>query len=118
MIDSKAIVGTALTGDSALSALLGAGDRVFYWMPPSEPVYPCIVFREEDNAATEWADNAEYGSNIVVVIDVLSDGNTFAIADKVNLIMTDQGFAREYARDLFRDGVYQKHMRFSTTRRI
>ena len=58
MIDSKTIVGAALTGDSALSALLGTGDRVFYWMPPTEAVYPCIVFRVSIHAPAQGATQA------------------------------------------------------------
>lgn len=119
MIDIKGTIGTALTTDATLTALLGSGERVFYITPPVNKVCPCIIYSEEDNKPVYCGDNEEIASEIIVYVNVFTAGDTFPIASRTNDLMVGLGFVREYARDLPKNnGMYQKHMRFQTMKEV
>jgi hypothetical protein len=119
LIDLKPTVYSALKNDPALSKLIGG--RVIFMTLPAEPVFPSITYREENNSPALKGDGRELASQSVMVIDIWSKGNTTAIAQAVNTVMTDLRFVREFATDLHETdtGVYHKHMRYrhKTTRR-
>ena len=122
MIDLKPTIYSALKNDSELSTLIS--DRVFFMQVPTTAKIedgPCITYYEQNNSPALVGDGRELASESVFVIDVWSKGNTTAIAQAVDNIMSGLRFDREFAADLYEadTGVYHKSMRYrhKTTRR-
>lgn len=112
MIDLKPTLYQALKNDPALSALIAG--RVIFMSLPAEPTFPCITYYEQNNSPALVGDERELASESVFVIDVWSKGNTTAIAQAVDAVMTGLHFVREFATDLYENdtGVYHKSMRY------
>lgn len=117
MIDLKPTVYIALKNDPTLSSLIAG--RVIFLALPDGPVFPCITYYEQNNAPALKGDERELTSESVFIIDVWSKGNTTAIAQAVDAVMTDLRFNREFAADLYESdtGVYHKSMRYRTKTR-
>ena len=82
---------------------------------PDDPSpLPCLTYREENNSPALEGDGRELASESVMVVDVWSKGNTTAIAQAVNNVMTGLRFSREFSTDLYETdtGVYHKSMRY------
>jgi len=116
MISLKNIVYSALMTATALTTLLGSGQRIFFHFPDDANVatFPRITYFELDNIGNLYADNTEYGSEIDYQVDVWHTASTTAIALQVDAIMTGLGFARIGGTDLYEeaDRVFHKAMRF------
>ncbi|HBC94395.1 MAG TPA: hypothetical protein DCZ10_16220 [Pelotomaculum sp.] len=112
MIDLKPTVYSALKNDPTLTNLV-AGRVVFYNLP-DKPAFPCITYYEQTNAPALRGDDREMTSESVMVIDVWSKGNTTAISQAVDNVMSGLHFVREFAGDLYENdtGVYHKSMRY------
>jgi len=119
LIDLKPKIAQALTNDPVLSALLKGG--VIFTSLPANPTFPCITYREENNSPGLVGDGEELTSESVMVIDIWAKGDTTAIAQAVDRVMSSIWYRREFAGDLYENdtGVYHKSMRYrhKTTRR-
>ncbi len=117
MINLKTTVVSALKDDPTLSSLIG--DRVIFMELPDSPTFPCITYREENNAPALVGDGKELTSESVMVIDIWSKGSTTAIAQAVDDVMVGLNFRREFAGDLYEKdtGVYHTSMRYRTKTR-
>lgn len=113
--DIKATVRTALLENSALISLLG-GERIYQLAAPKAEEFPRITFFELDNASTHFADDKAFAAGISVQIDVWSKDSTSAITEQVNITMTELGFARTSAIDLYEqeNAIYHKALRYRT----
>lgn len=116
MISMKNTVYSALTTATALTTLLGSGQRIFFHFPDDANVatFPRVTYFELDNIGNLFADNTEYGSEIDYQVDVWHSASTTAIALQVDTIMTGLGFARIAAPDLYESDTkkFHKAMRY------
>lgn len=114
--DVKVTVLAALLANAALIVLLG-GQRIYQLSAPIATEYPRITFFEVVNRDSEFADNQPIASEIVMQIDVWSNGSTSAIAKEVDKTMKGLGYFRMSAPDFYEEDtkVYHKAMRFRNT---
>lgn len=112
----KSAVVTALQTSSALTTLLGTGQRIFFQRPIGEATatFPRITYFEVDNRGSLFADDQEIGSEIIFQIDLWGTASLTAIAKEVDSIMTDLDFNRVSAPDLYEQDtkIHHKPMRY------
>ncbi|GHU76930.1 hypothetical protein FACS1894188_10230 [Clostridia bacterium] len=91
---------------------------VFFYYPETVAEFPCISFYEANNAPFKYADNAEYITEINIVVDVWvrTPEETRLISALVIKSMSGLDFVREYSRDLYDNGVHHRTNRLSETR--
>lgn len=98
----------------ALNAIRGV--KAFYFYPDTFNGLPCVSYYEANNAPDTFADDIEYSSKIVYVVDVWGETSTQVTktAQKAEGKMLALGFVREFARDVHdpASAVRHKTMRF------
>ena len=108
MIDVKDKVHKALNGIKGVQA--------FFYYPDSFSKLPCVSYYEAHNSPDMAADDEEYLSEIVYVVDVWDQTSekVTRIALKANAAMKKIGFSREFSHDVHNPdrNVRQKTMRF------
>lgn len=108
MIDVKYDVKKALDGIE--------GVRAFFYFPNNFATLPCISYYEANNAPNVSADDDEYLSEIIYVVDVWGKSSEIVsdIAIKVDSCLKAIGFRREFSHDISNpeSKVRQKTMRF------
>ena len=108
MIDVKPDV------QKALSAIEGV--KAFFYYPKSFKELPCVSYYELNNTPDTGADDQEYLSEIVYVVDVW--GSTSSIVTAIAIAAAEKmegiGFAREFSHDVDppESAVRHKTMRF------
>ena len=115
----KSAVVTALQTSSALTTLLGTGQRILFQRPIGEATatFPRITYFEVDNRGNLFADDQEIGSEIIFQINLWGTASLTAIAKEVDSIMTnmtDLDFVRVSAPDLYEQDtkIHHKPMRY------
>lgn len=103
MLSIKSAVVTALQTSTALSTLLGTGQRIFFHFPDDNHIstFPRITYFEIDNTGSLYADDQEVASEFYYQIDLWSKASLTAIAKEVDTIMTGLDFVRISAPDLY-----------------
>lgn len=111
MLNVKSIVYSALSADTILSGKLPGG--IHSNVNDNAGKYPALVYDEISNVPAISANNAEALSRATIQITVLTDGSsTSAIAERVNAIMLNQGFSRQFAGDITSGNIKMKVMRY------
>jgi len=117
MISIKSAVVTALQTSTALTTLLGTGQRIFFQYPDEANIstFPRVTYFEIDNTGSLYADNQEIGSTILFQIDPWSKSSVTDIAKEIDTIMTGLDFVRVSAPDLYESDtkVHHKAMRYA-----
>lgn len=107
---------TALQTSTALTTLLGTGQRTFFHYPNEvdKATFPRITYFELDNFGNLYADNQEIGSGIDFQVDIWATASTTAISLAVDTIMTGLDFTRQSSQDLYEkeNKIYHKAMRY------
>lgn len=112
----KSAVVTALQTSTALTTLLGTGERIFFHYPADSEttIFPRITYFELDNQGSLYADDQEIASEITFQIDLWSKTSLTGIAKEVDTIMTGLDFVRISAPDFYEKDtkVHHKPMRY------
>jgi hypothetical protein len=116
MINLKPMVVAALKNNLELKQLIGDGERIHFHYPPNFNILPCISYREDENTGALFADDMEVGSKIGFVIDVWGKQSLSAICQAVDFLMTELGFVRIDAPDLYENDtkIHHKPMQYET----
>jgi len=119
MIDVKPEILGTLKNNPALTTFLG-GQRIYQLVAPNADEFPRITFFEMSNFGSQYADDTESASEILVQVDVWSKGSTSKIAPEVDRTMKQIGFKRTSTADLYEDDtkIFHKAMRYTTTREV
>jgi hypothetical protein len=99
-----------------LKTLLEQAAPAFFYYPKNFNKLPCISYYEAFNAPAHKADDSEYLSEVSYVIDIWTDTSAEGsqLADKVNELLTNEGFGREFSQDVYEPAPQALHktMRF------
>jgi len=100
--DVKALVYNALKSDATLlSALGGDATKVQFSFPNDFNALPVVTYREDDQAADEYLDDAATADRSVIQIDTWTvNTSTSTIAKAVDSVMAGLMFHREFSSDV------------------
>ncbi|WHH59166.1 hypothetical protein [Petroclostridium sp. X23] len=128
MFNAKEAIKSAFTNDATLVAMLGKIKTarkqdiplpsIFTSYPKAWDGLPAISYYELDNADSEFADDECIGEEIVVMIDIWSEGSTTAIFRRVDYLMKQMGFVREAAPDVPDPNVNHKAVRYKIIKEV
>ncbi len=107
-MELEAQVYSALTGDSALTALLAKGTKsVFHLQAPGDNSmrYPCLVYSPISDVPALVGDDIEVTHRVTIRLHVITlDGQYNVIYRHINRIMSGLGFLRVQATQYIDDG--------------
>lgn len=117
---SKAELVAKLEGDATLwQTLLGGLDpggnkKIYFQFPLNTSIFPRVTYYFLNDADTIFADDSAIARELVPVIDIWAKSSTTAIFDRVDFLMKQLGYRREYAGDLYEveTGVHHKTTRY------
>lgn len=102
---------TALLAAPDVSAIIT--DQIYPEQPPSEAVFPCLVYSEA-NIPKGSADNLETLAQISFMFEAYQPGSAWPLAIAVVEVMNELGYRREYTQDAgYVGGVHQVSMKFN-----
>lgn len=90
-------------------------DSIFFYYPESFKKLPCISYYEASNMPAQKADDREYMTEAVFVIDIWgkTSSEVSELTLRVNEEMTGVRFEREFAKDVYQEGApAHKTMRY------
>jgi len=113
MTNHKTALVSTLENDVTLTSLLG-GKRIYFYFAPDNTPCPYITYYELNNTDAGFADDVAISTEVVMVIDIWAKGSTTAIFERVDFLMKQLGYIREYAGDLYEPdtGVHHKTTRY------
>lgn len=118
MLDVKTLVVTTLKADAQLVALLGSTDKIFFAYPDTFNKVPLVTYREDNQADRDFADDAPFGFDSIIVIDIYTPAtSTTSIAKRVDVVMHNLGFTVEFSSDVPEPDTKYRH-RNSRYRRV
>lgn len=115
MEDTQSFVFTTLSTDATLLALVGGITHISEARPENITVFPYIVFREDDQADSEFVDNLPVASDSKYVIDIfVKEADTYPIAKVIHDIFMALFWTCEYSSDTLDPDISVRHriMRF------
>ena len=96
LLNVKEKLYSALSNNADIKALAVGG--IYFGISPDAGTYPVITYQEISNVPALMADDAEQISRITVSINVITQNtSTFALAEKVDEVMTSLGFMRDFS---------------------
>lgn len=107
--------------ETIVNALMQLNAEVYFLYAPLDNLsFPFIIYREEQNRAWQFADNAEATAELVYVIDIYCKGSTSTLTNEVNEVMTQLGFLRTLCKDVLdpTECVQHKTLRFEQNKII
>ena len=111
MLNVKPIVYSALSTYTILPGLLPGG--IHPNVNDNAGKYPALIYDEISNVPALSANNAESLSRATVQISIMTDGSsTSAIAERVDTVMINRGFTRQFAGDITQGSIKMKVMRY------
>lgn len=112
MINIRKDIVAAMRANAEIAAL--CGNRIYFAYLPVPATYPLITYREMNNRVAIIADCQEAASEIVIVVNAVTDkaDQLSRLAAAVDAAMSGIGFVRDGANDMSEDGVYVKSMRY------
>jgi len=75
MINTKAKYYTLLTGNAALTTLIGGATHIANTHPEVITIFPFVAFTDDDQEDSLYADNAPHSSNVRMKIDIYTKIN-------------------------------------------
>ena len=112
MLNVKPIIYSVLSTDTVLPGMLPGG--IHSNVNDNAGKYPALVYDEISNVPALSADGEEQYSKATVQISVLTDGtSTSAIAERVNVIMINRGFMRQFSGDMTSGKTKMKILRYT-----
>lgn len=124
MFNAKEKMITAFKGDSELISMLGkikTADKSNTVMPSIYAMYsnsfdalPSISYYEANNVDDDFADDETISETVTVVIDIWNDKNksNTDIFRRVDYIMKQLGFIRDFAADVADPNISHKTLRY------
>ena len=114
MINPKPEILQALETNQALVSLLG-GEKIL-WLVAGDAELPYITYFELTNFDSEFSDDEATASSIEIQVDIWTKGNPQKIAEESDRTMTDLGYYRYGASDLYEDDtkIFHKVLRYET----
>jgi uncharacterized protein YjiS (DUF1127 family) len=85
-----------------LAALETTGAPAFFYYPKNFKSLPCLSYYEASNAPAISADDREFISELIFVVDVWAKTSSEAseLAAKADGALTDAGLRRDFAQDV------------------
>lgn len=75
MISTKKLIYSRLTGNTALTTLIGGADHITNAYPEEITKFPFVAFVDENQSDWEYADNVPHGSHVDVTIHIFTKVN-------------------------------------------
>lgn len=112
MLNVKPIVYSALSTDAALPGLLPGG--IHSNVNDNAGKYPALVYDEISNVPIVFADSEEQYSRSTMQISILTNGTSSDnIAERVNKVMLENGFMRQFSGDITNGKTKIKVLRYT-----
>lgn len=93
-------------------------DNDVYFLHAKNANIPYIEYEIVNETGQKWAENKEIATNYMVQVDIFSKGDYTDLEDKIKEKMSNAGFIRDTAADLYEEDteLYHKAMRFTYTK--
>jgi len=100
--------------DRVKTLLESSGAAVWYFYPQSWARLPCVSWRESKNREFAQADGHEHLAELEYTVDVWARGpeEAHVLAERIDALLVSARLRRDYAADLFGDGMHHRSMRY------
>lgn len=114
MFNAKAYVRNLLMDNSIISL---TGDNTVHFIHALKPVEPYIEYEFYDENGNAYEEGKEVATNFYLQVDIFSKGNYTELENGIKTKLSNAGFERSMAADLFEKDTLLNHkaMRFVFT---